>query len=171
MKKSILSVIAVALVGVFAFTSCEKEKTMTDYLTTEKGWTLSTAECTDGYVFDDNTTINDLFDGYVLDCEKDDIIKFRIEGEQQFEYMNPGENVCEDQPAQESSLGTWAINEEDKVLDMQIPFFYDDEVESCKIIELTKDELKVSHTWELTNEPTKGQPGIYTFVLDYVPAK
>lgn len=171
MKKSILSVIAVAVACVFVFTSCEKEKTMTEYLTIEKGWTLSTAECTNGYVFDDNTTINNLFDGYIFDCEKDDIIKFRIEGEQQFEYLNPGAVVCDDQPAQESSIGTWAINEEEKVLDMQIPFFYDEEVESCKIIELTADQLKVSFTFELTADQTKGKPGTYTFVLTYVPAK
>lgn len=167
MKKSILSVIAIAIVSVFAFTSCNKQ-TMTDYLKTEKGWTLSVAECTNGYVFDDNTTINNLFDGYIYDCEKDDVIKFNEDG---YEYMNPGTDVCEWQPSLETSLGKWAINEEEKVLDMQIPFFYDDEVESCKIINLVKDELKVSFTWTLTEGTAKGKPGTYTFVLTYVPAK
>ena len=167
MKKSILSVFAIAIVAVFAFTSC-KQQTMTDYLTTEKGWTLSAAECTNGYVFDDNTTINNLFDGYVYDCEKDDIIKFNTDN---YEYLNPGSDVCEWQPSQESSLGKWAINEEDKVLDMQIPFFYDDEVESCKIINLVKDELKVSFNFDIVEGEAKGKPGNYTFVLTYVPAK
>ena len=168
MKKSILSVIAIALVSVFAFTSCEKEKTMTDYLTTEKGWSLSVAECTNGYVFDDNTTINNLFDGYVFDCEKDDVIKFNADG---FEYLNPGADVCEWEPSQESSIGAWAIDEEQLLLNMQIPFFYDDDAEQCKIINLTKDELKVSYTFTLTEDEAKGKPGTYTFVLTYVPAK
>ncbi|MBP5557899.1 MAG: hypothetical protein J6X65_09375 [Bacteroidales bacterium] len=167
MKKSILSVFAIAIVAVFAFTSC-KQQTMTDYLTTEKGWTLSAAECTNGYVFDDNTTINNLFDGYVYDCEKDDIIKFNTDN---YEYLNPGSDVCEWQPSQESSLGKWAINEEEKVLDMQIPFFYDEEVESCKIINLVKDELKVSFNFDIVEGEAKGKPGNYTFVLTYVPAK
>ena len=167
MKKSILSVIAIAIVAVFAFTSC-KQQTMTDYLTTEKGWSLTTAECTNGYVFDDNTTINNLFDGYIYDCEKDDIIKFNTDN---YEYMDPGKDVCEWQPSQESSLGKWAINEEDKVLDMQIPFFYDEEVESCKIINLVKDELKVSFNFDIVEGQAKGKPGNYTFVLTYVPAK
>ena len=167
MKKSILSVIAIALVSVFAFTSCKDTKTMTDYLTIEKGWTLSSATTTPYWTLNDNTQISDLFEGYVYDCEKDDVIKFKEDG---FEYMNPGE-VCEDQPSQESSLGKWAIDEENKVLDMQIPFFYDDEVESCKIINLVKDELKVSFTWTLTEGTAKGKPGTYTFVLTYVPAK
>ena len=167
MKKSILSVIAIALVGVFALTSCKDNKTMTDYLTIEKGWTLSSATTTPYWTLNDNTQISDLFEGYVYDCEKDDVIKFKAD---YFEYLNPGE-VCEDQPSQESSLGKWAINEEEKVLDMQIPFFYDDEVESCKIINLVKDELKVSFTWTLTEGTAKGKPGTYTFVLTYVPAK
>ena len=167
MKKSILSVIAIAIVAVFAFTSC-KQQTMTDYMTTEKCWSLTTAECTNGYVFDDNTTINNLFDGYIYDCEKDDIIKFNTDN---YEYMDPGKDVCEWQPSQESSLGKWAINEEDKVLDMQIPFFYDEEVESCKIINLVKDELKVSFNFDIVEGQAKGKPGNYTFVLTYVPAK
>lgn len=167
MKKSILSVIAIALIGIFAFTSCNKEKTMTDYLTIEKGWTLSEATTTPYWTLNDNTQITNLFEGYVLDCEKDDVIKFNADG---FEYMVPGE-TCEDQPSAESSLGKWAINEEEKVLDMQIPFFYDEEVESCKINNLVEDELKVSYTWELTEDDAKGVPGTYTFILTYVPAK
>jgi predicted PP-loop superfamily ATPase len=168
MKKSILSVIAIALVGLFAFTSCGDKKTMTDHLTNSKGWTLSEATTTPYWTLNDNSQISDLFEGYVYDCEKDDVIKFNADG---FEYLNPGADVCEWEPSQESSIGKWAINEEEKVLDMQIPFFYDDEVESCKIMELNKDQLKVSYTWTLTEDPAKGVPGTYTFTLVYVPAK
>ena len=54
---------------------------------------------------------------------------------------------------------------------MQIPFFYDEEVESCKIINLVKDELKVSFNFDIVEGEAKGKPGNYTFVLTYVPAK
>lgn len=171
MKKSILSVIAIALVGVFAFTSCNRDKTMTDYLTTEKGWTLSEATTTPYWTLNgSNAQITNLFDGYILDCEKDDIIKFNVDG---YVYFDNGKDVCEDYPSNETSLGKWAINEEDMVLDMQIPFFgtEDTEVESCKILNLVKDELKVNFTWTLTEDPAKGVPGTYTFTLTYVPAK
>lgn len=169
MKKSILSVIAIAVACVFVFTSCEKP-TMTSYLTTEKGWTLSEATSTPAWTLNDvnGTQITDLTQGYVLECEVDDIIKFNNDG---FEYLNPGANLCDDQASQEQPIGKWAINEEDKVLDMQIPFFYDEEVESCTILELTKDQLKVQYSWELTEDQTKGVPGKYTFTLTYVPAK
>ena len=164
MKKNILSVIAIALVGIIAFTSCEKQ-TMTDYLTTEKGWKLTAATTTPYWTLNDNTQITDLIaGGYVYECETDDVIKFNADG---YEYMNPGANVCEWQPSQESSLGKWEINEESKVLNMQIPFFYDEEMESCKIVTLNKDELQVQYTWELTENDAKGVPGTYTFTLTY----
>ena len=167
MKKSILSILAIALAGVFAFTSCEKPKTMTDYLTTEKGWTLNEATTTPYWTLNDNSQISNLFEGYVWECEQDDIIKFNNDG---FVYMNPGV-TCPDQPSAESSIGPWKIDEEAETLDMQIPFFYDEEMEHCKILSLTKDELKVSYTWELSEDDAKGVPGTYTFVLTYVPAK
>lgn len=169
MKKSILSVIAIAVACVFVFTSCEKP-TMTSYLTTEKGWTLNEATSTPAWTLDDvnGTQITDLTQGYIYECEKDDVIKFKNDG---YEYLNPGANVCDEQPSEEHPIGKWAISEENKVLDMQIPFFGDEEVESCTILELTKDQLKVQYAWELTEDPAKGVPGKYTFTLTYVPAK
>jgi len=166
--KKVLSIAAMALAVVFVFTSCNKEKTMTEMLTIEKGWTLSSATTTPFWTLNDGTQISNLFDGYVWDCEKDDIIKFKEDG---FEYLNPGANVCEDQASQESSLGAWKLNEETKELQMQIPFFYDESAENVKIADLTEDILKVNYTYELTEDPAKGVPGTYTFTLTYVPAK
>lgn len=166
--KKVLSIAAMALVVVLVFTSCKKEKTMTEMLTIEKGWTMSAATSTPYWTLNDNSQISNLFDGYVYDCEKDDIIKFKEDG---FEYLNPGANVCEDQASQESSLGAWKLDEEAKTLQMQIPFFYDTDPENVTIVELTEELLKVNYAWELTEDPAKGVPGKYTFTITYVPAK
>ena len=170
MKKSILSIFAIALVGLFAFTSCNDKKTMTDYLTSSKGWTLSEATTTPAWTLNNNAQITNLFDGYIYDCEKDDIITFNTDG---YVYFDNGKDVCPDYPSNETSLGKWEINEEENILNMQIPFFgtEDTEMEGCTIVELNKDILKVNFTWTLTEDDSKGVPGTYTFTLTYVPAK
>lgn len=167
MKKSTLSIIVVAAVCMLAFSSCTKEKTMTEMLQLKKGWTLSTATSSPSYNLNEGGQITNLFDGYVFDCEKDDIIKFKEDG---FEYMNPGDDVCDNQAADESSIGSYSLNEDAMTMDMQIPFFYDAAVESVKIVELTEDVLKVNYTFTETAATTKA-PGDYTFTLTYVPAK
>ena len=90
MKKSTLSIIVVAAVCMLAFSSCTKEKTMTEMLQLKKGWTLSTATSSPSYNLNGGGQIGNLFDGYVFDCEKDDIITFKEDG---FEYMNPGDGL------------------------------------------------------------------------------
>lgn len=167
MKKSTLSIIVVAAVCMLAFSSCTKEKTMTEMLQIKKGWTLSTATSSPAYNLNGGGQIGNLFDGYVFDCEKDDIITFKEDG---FEYMNPGDDVCENQAADESSIGSYSLNEDAMTMDMQIPFFYDAAVESVKVVELTEDVLKVNYTFTEVEETTKA-PGTYTFTLTYVPAK
>jgi hypothetical protein len=167
MKKSILSIILVAVVCMLAFSSCKKEKTMTEMLQLKKGWTLSTATSSPSYNLNEGGQITNLFDGYVRDCEKDDIIKFNKDGH---EYLNPGDDVCDGQASEESSLGTFDFNETEMTMDMQIPFFYDAAVESVKVVELTEDVLKVNFIFTETAQTTKA-PGDYTFTLTYVPAK
>lgn len=167
MKKSTLSIIVVAAVCMLAFSSCTKEKTMTEMLQIKKGWTLSTATSSPAYNLNGGGQIGNLFDGYVFDCEKDDIITFKEDG---FEYMNPGDDVCDNQAADESSIGSYSLNEDAMTMDMQIPFFYDAAVESVKVVELTEDVLKVNYIFTETAQTTKA-PGDYTFTLTYVPAK
>ena len=168
MKKSILSIFAIAMVAILGLTSCDKQKTQEAFLTREKGWTLDVAECPGGLVMDNDATITNLFDGYVWDCEKDDVIKFNADG---YEYLNPGTELCEDQASREQPIGKWALDVDGEVLDMQIPFFYDEEVESCTLLNLVKDELKVQYVYTQTDGPAKTKPGTYTFILTYVPAK
>lgn len=166
--KKVLSIVAVALMVALVFTSCKKQKTMTELLTIEKGWVMSAATTTPYWTLNDNSQITNLFEGYVYDCEKDDIIKFKEDGHV---YLNPGANVCEGEASQESSIGTWKLYESEKRLDMQIPFFYDTEVENVAIVELTEEMLKVNYTWTLTEDDAKGVPGTYTFTITYVPSK
>ncbi len=175
MKKSILSIFVIIIVAILTLTSCDKQKTPEAFLTREKGWILFRAECLEGLVTNNNDTITNLFDGYVLDCEKDDVIKFNANG---YEYMNLGESFCEELFGQEPFLGKkiegrvceWVLDIDAKVLYMQ-PFFHYEHVETCTILNLAKDELKISFTYTLTEHHGKVKPGHYTFVLTYVPAK
>lgn len=167
MKKSVLSIMVVAAICMLAFSSCNKDKTKTEMLQNEKGWKLSAATSTPGYNLNGGGSIANLFDGYVLACEQDDIITFKADGH---EYLNPGKSVCDGQASQESSLGAYTLNEDEMTLKMQIPFFYDTEVESVKVVELTKDVLKVNYTYTEEAAETKA-PGTYTFTLTYEPAK
>lgn len=164
--KKVLSIVALALVCVFAFTSCNKEKTMEELLTIEKGWTLSAATSTPAYVMNNGDQISNLFDGYFYDCEKDDIIKFKSDG---YQYVNPGKEKCEGDPAQETSLGKWSLNESAKTLVMHLQYFNDTQ-KNATIVSLTENELKVNVTINITNEVTKAE-GTYTWTLTYVPAK
>lgn len=170
--KKVLSIVVLALVCVFAFTSCNKEKTMEELLTIEKGWTLSAATSTPAYVMNSGAQISNLFEGYFLDCEKDDIIKFKSDG---YQYVNPGKEICEegtggDTHAKEWSPGKWSLNESAKTLVMHLQYF-DDSQKNATIVSLTEKELKVNVTINITpNEVTKAE-GTYTWTLTYVPAK
>lgn len=181
MKKSILRIITVATICLFTFSSCEKEKeeepttatpavvelTKTEMLRTAKGWRLTEAISTPAYNLNAGGFANDLFNGYLYSCETDDIILFKADGH---EYLNPGTQLCDDQDSQESNLGAYTLEEENMTLQMQIPFFYDSEVESVKIVELTKDVLKINYTF--TEEaPEAKAPGTYTFTLTYTSVK
>ena len=129
MKKSILSVIAVALVGVFAFTSCNKDQTKKDFLTQSKGWKMVEATCATGITTTTNNKIYDLMDtenGYFFECEKDDILTFKEDG---YVYFNPGKNVNDEgmelYPSQETAMGTWTLDEENDILTTHFPWEYD----------------------------------------------
>ncbi len=167
--KKVLSIAIIALAGIMVFSSCKKEKTMTELLTQEKGWVMSAATSTPYWTLLDQTQITDLLNGgYFFDCEKDDIITFKSDN---YEYLAPGKTVCEGEPAQETSLGKWTLDEKAKTLEMQLPCFGDDAIETVKVEELTKETLKISYTFTLTADPAKGVPGTYTFTITYVPAK
>lgn len=183
MKKSILSVIAIALVGVFAFTSCNKEQTKKDVLTQSKGWKMVEATCATGITSDDDNTIFNLMDGYFFECELDDIITFKEDG---YVYFNPGKTVMSDDaegivsyPSQETPMGVWTLDEDNDILSTHFPWEYDfantannGEPYNCKVVTLNNDKMKLTFTLKIVADPAKDiVPGEYPIDIVYEPAK
>ena len=180
--KKVLSIVAVALTVALVFTSCKKEKTMTELLTIEKGWVMSAATTTPYWTLNDNSQITNLFEGYVYDCEKDDIIKFKEEGNK--EYVNAGEKKYDYEGEGDQYVGEWAFNEKETVLECQLPLFsaaagdpdnqaYSAAKEQCNIISLEEDKMVLSHTFDASGTTSKAgfTGGPWTFQFTYVPAK
>ena len=169
MKRNIL---VIALVAVFALSlsSCGKktEKTNTEKLCIEKGWVLSAATSSPAYLMADGSYATNLIsDGFLYNYEVDDIIKFQANGNQ---IINGGKITPEagDYQATDKGVGKWFFNSDEKELSFQIPFFYDEEIETAQILNLSETELRVKYTFNATDNPAKEA---YSFILTYVPAK
>lgn len=176
--KKIFGVIAIALVGVFAFTSCNKVKTTADYLTVEKGWVLENATCPAGYGANNVTDLMAMFTeggGY----ENDDVIIFKAEGDQ---YINAGATRYDFEGEGDQFVGKWEMNEEETVLSCQLPMFkagegepdtqiYSAAKEECNIISIDDDKMVLSHTFTVAPGNAKWQAGTWTFEFTYVRAK
>lgn len=169
-----LKVLMFALLAMsMVFVSCKKEdKTNTALLCNKNGWVLKGAASSPAYALANGTFATDLINqGYLFECEVDDIIKFTENGGQ---TINPGEKLCED-GYQKEVAATWSFNEDETELTMQIPFFYNDEVtsfdavqETVQILSLTETELRVKYTFNDDESPAKGT---YSFTLTYEPYK
>ncbi len=170
--KKVFSVLAVAAL-VLVITGCTpQEKTLSDYLTQQtKGWVLSSATSSPAYQMSNGEFVSDLVNGgYLYDWEKEYVIIFNENGS---EIVKPGKTVApsaEQGYIAETSLGNWTITETaaGDILEMQVPFFMDDEKEVCRIISLNDNELKVNCT--INDDPVVSK-GTYTFTLTFVPAK
>lgn len=156
----------------FSLSSCSKEESKTDLLTKpSKGWVLSGATSSPAYELSNGSFATDLMeDGYLKEYEKDDIIKFSEDGGQ---TISPGKLVDPYDGYQKVVAATWSFSDDETILNMQIPFFYNDEgtsydsdIESCEILSLTNDELRIKYTF--SDDPVKGK---YSFTLTYVHAK
>lgn len=174
--KKVFCVMAVFAMVVLAFTSCKKEKTYTDLLTQSKGWVLVSATSDPAYHMLNGSTATDLIkDKYLKDFEVDYIIVFNENGG---EIVKPGKVVAPDSiPSDEcyraeTSLGNWSFDnaENPTKINMQIPFFYDKEVEICYLKTLTEDELRIQCVIDDINNPVKADNKC-TFTLTYQPAK
>jgi hypothetical protein len=170
MKKT-LSVLAIAAMLLVSFSCCTGDQTFTTMLTQKKGWVLSSATSNPSYEMSDGSLVTNLMtEGYLRPFENEYIITFNEDGT---EYVKPGKTVApsaEEGYMAETQIGTWRFDNDliPTLLYMQVPFFMDEDVEVCKILSLTKDELKVSCTIN-DDEPTA--KGTYSFILTYVPAK
>ncbi len=154
MKKSIL-MIAVSTLLVVCITSCKKddEKTGYDYLTEAKnGWKLTTATSDPAYQLEVGAPVTDLFQGFIRDCEKDDIMYFNTDKSQK---LNPGKDKksvvdlgeeegygCGD--ASEITLGTWELNAEETAFTRFYLPYYDENMTNNTIITLDENTLIVS---------------------------
>ena len=170
--KKVFCVLAVAALFLVSFVGCNGGQTYTEMLTQKKGWVLSSATSNPPYEMSDQSLVSDLMtEGYLYDFENDYIIIFNEDGT---EYVKPGKTVApegtEDAYTAETFIGNWRFDNEilPTLLYMQVPFFYDEEIEVCKILTLTKDELKLSCT---INDDDPTAKGTYSFILTYVPAK
>ncbi len=176
--KKVLSIAAMALAVVFVFTSCNKEKTMTQKLTIEKGWTMTKASCPAGYGTNNVTDLYAMFEnagGY----ENDDIMKFKEDGS---EYINAGSVRYDFEGEGDQYVGKWEFNDKETVLSCQLPIFkaeagapdteiYSATKEECEIITLDENEMVLSHTFTVGNGNAKWQEGTWTFQFTYVHAK
>ena len=169
--KKVFSVLAVAAMLLVSFSGCTGDQTYADMLTQKKGWVLSSATSNPPYEMADQSLVSDLMtEGYLTDYENEYIITFNEDGT---EYVKPGKTVAPNAESgyiAETAIGTWRFDNDliPTLLYMQVPFFMDDDIEVCKILTLTKDELKISCTIN-DDEPTA--KGTYSFILTYVPAK
>ncbi len=137
---------------------------------TSHGWKLAEGSITPALQMSNGAIISDLMD-YLYSCEQDDILYFESGGRERIETnikCAEGEGLQDDVV----SARWYFDNQEDpQILYMQLPFLYDatgnaldEELENCKIIELTGKQLKISWTFDVGND-------IHTFVMVYRDSK
>ena len=176
--KKVLRIAAMALAVVFVFTSCNKEKTMSEKLCIEKGWIVSLATCPDGYGADATTDLMTIFP----ENWKDNVMKFKVEGDVNKEYINAGTNRYDFEGEGDQYVGSWEFNEGETVLSCQLPMFYaaadapeseiySAEKEECNVISLEEEKMVLSHKFTVNDSPAKWQVGTWTFQFTFVPAK
>lgn len=180
MKKNFLSIVAIALVSVLAFASCNKDKQMSDYLSNKNGWKMTSVKCTHELHLQNNTTIaanTELLDGdyangtgYFYAYEIDDIYKFvanektPTEGE---EFINGNKNLGENaQTAEDKKLGDYVINNDTKILGLYLPWAPTAFTSaSIKTLDAKTMELICNYTVQADN--AKLDPGEYTFTVKF----
>ncbi len=168
MKKTLFSLAIAALFAV-SLSSCSDSKSTSELLTgATKGWVLSSATSSPAYELSSGRTVEDLMDGYLYECEKDDIIIFQEGGVQ---VINPGSSIDPEWGYQVETVGTWSLSTDNTYLYMQIPFFYDAtgltydvEQEECRIVSITSKELVLEFAF---NDNTSDAKGEYKFILTY----
>lgn len=170
MKKSLFALAIAAIIGL-SFTSCDPTvKTNAELLTgATNGWVLASATSEPGYELASGKIATDLInDGYLYESEVDEIITFKEDGTQ---IIDPGKNVDPTYGYQTPVTAAWNLSLDQSTLNMQIPFFYNDDntsynaqVENCRIVSLTNKEMVLAYTF---TDETSTAKGTYTFTLTY----
>lgn len=169
MKKNFF-ILAICAVVALGFSACTDEPTATENLTTSKGWTLTSATCDPAYELSIGAPITNLFQGFILPCEVDDILYFNINGGQ---LLNPGKDGqtadanYECAAATEVSLGNWTLTNEDKTLKFFLPYYKGFLLEAT-ILTLNETTLTISvPISENDGEDPAKTIRNYTFTLSY----
>ena len=180
MKKNLLGIIAIALVSVLAFASCNKDKQMSDYLSNKNGWKMTSVKCTHELHLQNNTTIaanTELLDGdyangtgYFYAYEIDDIYKFVADEKtptEGVEYLNGNKNLGENaQTAEDKKLGDYVINNDTKILGLYLPWAPTAFTSaSIKTLDAKTMELICNYTVQADN--AKLDAGDYTFTVKF----
>ena len=180
MKKNLLGIIAIALVSVLAFASCNKDKQMSDYLSNKNGWKMTSVKCTHELHLQNNTTIaanTELLDGdyangtgYFYAYEIDDIYKFVADEKtptEGAEYLNGNKNLGENaQTAEDKKLGDYVINNDTKILGLYLPWAPTAFTSaSIKTLDAKTMELICNYTVQADN--AKLDAGDYTFTVKF----
>ncbi len=180
MKRNLLSIVAIALVSVLAFASCNKDKQMSDYLSNKNGWKMTSVKCTHELHLQNNTTIaanTELLDGdyangtgYFYAYEIDDIYKFVADEKtptEGAEYLNGNKNLGENaQTAEDKKLGDYVINNDTKILGLYLPWAPTAFTSaSIKTLDAKTMELICNYTVQADN--AKLDAGDYTFTVKF----
>lgn len=154
------------------FTTLEEnfEDNYVSRLIIPNGWVLESAISDPAFQMPNGSFVLDLItDGYLYAWELDDILVFTQSGAQ---IIKPGSILPPDGEEEgystETVVGNWCFDniELPSKLYMHIPFFYDDSVEECRILNLSEDQLRISFT--VNREYTSS---VHVFTLTYVPSK
>ena len=180
MKRNLLSIVAIALVSVLAFASCNKDKQMSDYLTNKNGWKMTSVTCSHELQLQGGTTLaanTELLTGdyanltgYFYAYEIDDIYKFvadektPTEGK---EFVNYNKDLKEGQDTQDHEIGNFVINNDTKILGLYLPWAPTPATHaSIKTLDAKTMELICNYTVEADNT-SKLAPGDYTFTVKF----
>ena len=163
--------IATCALIAMSVTSCKEDpKTGAECLTGAKnGWKLTTAVADPAYPLEVGAPVTNLLQGFVKDCELDDILYFQTT---KVLMLNPGKDkktvvdLGEESgfgcgTATEISLGNWELNGDEKSFSSFYLPYFDEKMTNNTIIELTETTLIVSVTFKDTDSKN------YTFTLTY----
>ncbi len=171
MKRTFV-IIAIAFFTLVSFIRCnpQHEQSATEILTGNQGWVLSKAFSNPAYfVSETGTFASDLInDAFLKDYEVAYILIFNTTGG---EIVKPGSVVApsdSDGYITETTLGKWAFDNPDNPsnITMHIPFLYEKGLKDCKILNLSKEELRIRFTVE---DDEDGAKKMCTFTVTYVP--
>jgi len=115
-----------------------------ELLTQEKGWQLTAGTCDPPFELGNGDLVSNLFEGFLYDCELDDIIFFYKNYTQ---YLNYGKNLCDWESGIGINLGNWRIREDEGVLEFQLSYFFNEDDTFAKlegrIVILNENTLKL----------------------------